>query len=1746
MKSTLQNHFEPLQAHIRLCLAIVLSILACYKLSAQNCDIDTQPPVIIECNDVTVDLVAGDCGALHQVPFTTMEPCPPSDVTVGVDAASLDADQGFVCPVGDASYWRIINTASEAIPSGLNMSAVQFKVFESINNPEVTVNVYRLDDGTITDDPELTLMATATQTIGNLFNEMAIIPLEASFDPGDVVAVEIVVPNAMMFGAIMGVYELEEENASLTNQFYVVSSSCDNETPTLLTEAFDDGYIALIELVGQKPSYALIKADDTEYELGDLLPAGSYSFSYYAVDQSGNASAPCSYDVTVNGFDDAIVAIVCNDDLQLSLDEECMMVVTADMILEGGPYGCLDNYVVEIQDSKGVNYGNTLTAENIGQDLKVRVTSPENNSCWGKIILEDKAPAPLDCVPGYTTCQGDTEPGAALSPSIPFRATVSPGNSELAATGMTTRSYRINVMGLNGASITDVGARINITHEAISDLTATVTSPSGVTRPLFMQPGTTCDEDNLNVTISSDATLTAMQLMDTCVMGEAYAASGTYQPVGDMSVYHGLDPVGEWIITISDVVDGNGGTINKVELIIDQENGTIPFPTTNDIDYVQIDNQKYRVTGLDACGPTVIRYNDAYEEQDCTSEFDNVILRSWTAEDEQGNVTTTCVQRIYVYRTGLEALIFPPDYDDLEEPSLSCSIFGDSIPTTETTGDINGDICKVLQVFPHEDIRIDICDKSYKILRKFKVVQWCTNEVVEHTQIIKVLDKEGPTFEPMMDDTVSTHEFECVVDYYPPMPQMVMDCSDDVTFTLKYLSSDGGDIPTSSDVLYYEENVKKDTRGNYYIEDLPVGDTWIRWILTDECGNHSYAHFTVKVRDLVQPVAVCDEFTIVSVGGNGYVDLYAESIDDGSHDNCELRSYEVRKMSPPRDRCSIPGNTSYGEFVRFCCAEIGEGPILVELKVEDIYGNSNTCMVEVDVQDKLPPYITDCPKDITLDCQSDYTDLDVTGRAEGVDNCEVADISYEDKGSIDKCGVGIITRTWTITDIQGLKNTCVQIITLEDMFPFDGEDDIRWPRNYEATTCNTNLDPENLPAANDYPDYDDDECSLISSTYKDKKFLFVDGSCEKILRTWTVINWCQYDEDNPQEGVGIWTYVQVIKLKNENPPVASNCEDMTVDIFGACEGEVEITLELEDDCTPLEDLLVQYDIDLYGDGVFDPDFSGESYIMKETLPIGTHKVTWRYEDICGNIDWCYFDLTVRDGKKPTPYCLTEIVTAVMNSNGSIDIWAKDFDLESYDNCTPIDKLKFSFSADTLDVSRIFDCSDIPDGEQQTIPLELWVTDEEGNQDYCDIRINVQDNEADFCDAEDGNNLTIKGTVKTSKGKSIKGAAVTAINMTTNEPYKQSLSDKEGKYRLNELVKDKSYQIVSKMEDAPDNGVNTLDLVLIQRHILKLKEFDNPYDLIAADANNDSKVKASDLLAIRKVILGLSSSFPNGQVSWEFIPEAYKFDDVSNPWPYNNYIQMDNMQHSATYQNLIGIKIGDVDNSAQLNGEREVQSRSQNVLSMRIDAQEYEAGDVVEVPVYAVQEGLSGYQFTLEAAGLEMQDVIAGQADVTMDNFGVFDGKVTTSWHTDDAIDTYLDEPLFTIEYVATKDGSTDDIQVSSSVTKAVAYDSELKTMNVEISTRSEEGAYDTFTLFQNRPNPFTSSTRIDFYLPKPTEVKLNVYDVTGKVLLRKSGTFKQGKQSFDILDGELTTSGMLYYEVVAGDERATMKMLNIE
>ena len=139
--------------------------------------------------------------------------------------------------------------------------------------------------------------------------------------------------------------------------------------------------------------------------------------------------------------------------------------------------------------------------------------------------------------------------------------------------------------------------------------------------------------------------------------------------------------------------------------------------------------------------------------------------------------------------------------------------------------------------------------------------------------------------------------------------------------------------------------------------------------------------------------------------------------------------------------------------------------------------------------------------------------------------------------------------------------------------------------------------------------------------------------------------------------------------------------------------------------------------------------------------------------------------------------------------------------------------------------------------------------------------------------------SIAGKMASNNGQAVKNADVILDN-SVPEMLKSTITSATGDYTFNGAVMHYDYTVAGKKTDDYLNGVSTLDLVMIQRHVLGLDIFSNPYNVIASDVNGDEKVTASDLVELRKLILGIYVQLPKSD-SWKFINNKQTFADATN-------------------------------------------------------------------------------------------------------------------------------------------------------------------------------------------------------------------------------------------------------------------------
>ena len=206
---------------------------------------------------------------------------------------------------------------------------------------------------------------------------------------------------------------------------------------------------------------------------------------------------------------------------------------------------------------------------------------------------------------------------------------------------------------------------------------------------------------------------------------------------------------------------------------------------------------------------------------------------------------------------------------------------------------------------------------------------------------------------------------------------------------------------------------------------------------------------------------------------------------------------------------------------------------------------------------------------------------------------------------------------------------------------------------------------------------------------------------------------------------------------------------------------------------------------------------------------------------------------------------------------------------------------------------------------------MWVTDEAGNQDFCTIFLELQDNEADACPETTVGSL-VYGYITDPGSKPMQEVKLTMV--PEDGLHLNFITANNGKYQFENVNPEENYNLSPELKTDYLLGVSTLDLVLIQKHILGIKSFDAGYKYIAADVNRSRSITAADILRIRKAILGEANNFGTNDNAWTFVPDDKDLLESPNvllEWEDNLSLLTSDYNKNIDW---LGIKFGDINNS----------------------------------------------------------------------------------------------------------------------------------------------------------------------------------------------------------------------------------------
>ena len=549
----------------------------------------------------------------------------------------------------------------------------------------------------------------------------------------------------------------------------------------------------------------------------------------------------------------------------------------------------------------------------------------------------------------------------------------------------------------------------------------------------------------------------------------------------------------------------------------------------------QLDKIQDNPASLDITGRAVAADNCSFAATNEVSFRDAVhysggcgtitITRTFRAEDDKGN-RATAQQLIILQEPDLTDITIDPEFRLDAGCDLQAGVARDEngglhpdvtgypyyINSLGDTIYIRGSHCNLNAKYT--DQQFSICDFQEKTSRTWTIADWCSGGQKTLQQIIKFGDVDPPVVNCAQDTLrVSTDPFGCTATVVLPFPEVTELCGPyEVAvsfFTASHTDPHG--FSKDPDITLFR-TFPFSSDDQVIVTDVPIGQHFARFTVRDECKNLAEVDCPVVVADEVSPTLSCDDQINLSLNNNGYGQLLATEISEGTNDNCGIALLQARRLyeySP--DDCSplAPVDTFYSEWgpqVEFSCCDAGQ-MVTVELRAFDIYGNVSTCWGTVLVEDKVTPRCV-APDDVTVACDAIpleddllkpglLTDLFGAPLAEGNCAAEVEEIAP--LIDLDNCREGTITRTFRALDADGIAGEeCQQIITVEVEHDYR----IKFPRDYEEFCMEPS--PDSVL-------FVEDACDLLAVSIQDDILETQAPECYKILRTYRVINWCEYD-----------------------------------------------------------------------------------------------------------------------------------------------------------------------------------------------------------------------------------------------------------------------------------------------------------------------------------------------------------------------------------------------------------------------------------------------------------------------------------------------------------------------------------------------------------------------------------------------------------------------------------------------------------
>ncbi len=408
---------------------------------------------------------------------------------------------------------------------------------------------------------------------------------------------------------------------------------------------------------------------------------------------------------------------------------------------------------------------------------------------------------------------------------------------------------------------------------------------------------------------------------------------------------------------------------------------------------------------------------------------------------------------------------------------------------------------------------------------------------------------------------------------------------------------------------------------------------------------------------------------------------------------------------------------------------------------------------------------------------------------------------------------------------------------------------------------------------------------------------------------------------------------------------------------------------------------------------------------------------------------------------------------------------------------------------------------------------------------------------------------IHGIVTTVKEQPIHNVMIFLSEDASFAEKENRVTIENGSFVFDHLVRDKGYFLMGMKNDDVRNGVSTLDLIRLQKHLLGIEPFTTLDQYVAADINRNGSVSAVDLIELRKLILGKYDEFPQN-TSWRFGVSSQDFtrNDLS---AFQEIKAVEHLSNDDQEANFYGIKIGDLNGNVRLNATSpKILNRNNSYIPFYINNQRTIEGQPLTISIsIGATTSMTGFQFALDLRNFELQQIRPGIVSVSEENYFLDkNGLLRMSWIESTSFEVTSGSKLFTLVLIPKISGFLKDlIPLADDYLSPELYtNNDLNPTPIQLNIIGSHPDENNDLHFQIDPNPFQTSFSLRFSLDHAETIVIRLYDITGKEFFELEKNYSQGEhvENIDVRNFRVI-QGIIYCQLISNGNTSIQRVIKL-